>query len=66
MRFINTLLLLITITGAFNWFLVSVFGFNIVSSIFSGSTIAEKIAYVVMGLSAIYSLTAVKVIYKAK
>ena len=66
MRFINTLLLLITIIGAFNWFLFSVFGFNLVTSIFGGSAMTEKIVYVVVGLSAIYSLTALKVIYKTK
>ncbi|WP_119342851.1 DUF378 domain-containing protein [Facilibium subflavum] len=66
MRFINTILTLITIIGGFNWFLLAVFDFNIVHEIFKFSSVWEKVIYVVIGLSSLYCLSLIKMIYKSK
>ncbi|WP_116963246.1 DUF378 domain-containing protein [Fastidiosibacter lacustris] len=66
MRFINTVLMLLTIIGGFNWFTFAVFNFNIIATIFSNSAVGQKIVYVIVGLSALYCLSLIKVVYKSK
>ena len=66
MRFLNTLLMLLTIIGGFNWFTSSVFNFNIITSVFHSSPTWQKIAYVIIGLASLYCLSLLKQIYNTK
>lgn len=66
MKFINVVLLFITILGGFNWFLVTVFDFNIVNQIFNQFPVLEKVLYVVIGLAALYCLRLLPIVYKRK
>ncbi|MBK2125766.1 DUF378 domain-containing protein [Fangia hongkongensis] len=66
MKFVNVIVLLITIIGAFNWFLLSVFSFNLVNSILADYPVTEKIVYVIIGLCALYSLKLLKLVYRSK
>jgi len=64
MKFVNTLLLLLTIIGGFNWFLLEVFGFDLVRVVIAPYML-EKAAYVIIGLSSLYSLSLLKKVYKS-
>ncbi|WP_100551119.1 DUF378 domain-containing protein [Caedibacter taeniospiralis] len=66
MRFLNTLALLLTIIGGFNWFISAVFNFNLITSVFSDSATWQKVTYVVIGLSSLYCLSLLKQIYTTK
>lgn len=48
--------LLLTIVGGLNWGLVGLFDFNLVAAIFGESSAITRLIYVVVGLSALYSL----------
>lgn len=45
--------LVLVIVGGLNWLLYA-FGWNLVSTLFGWAPIAEKIVYILVGLSAIY------------
>ena len=50
---IGTLALILILAGALNLGLVGLFGFNLISAIFSSLPIVERIVYVVVGVSAL-------------
>lgn len=50
--------------GGLNWGLVGLFGFNLVATIFGEMSMLSRLVYVLVGLSAIYDITCVKVIWK--
>lgn len=52
--------LLLTIVGGLNWLLVGAFGFNLVNAILGSIPILEKIVYILVGISALVSLTFLK------
>ena len=58
--------MLITVIGGFNWFLIAVFDFNVIHALLKQSFIAEKVFYVVVGLSSLYCLRLLKIIYHAR
>lgn len=45
------------IIGGLNWLLIGLFNFNLVSTIF-GETMFSKLVYILVGLSALYTLFA--------
>ncbi|HHY45045.1 MAG TPA: DUF378 domain-containing protein [Firmicutes bacterium] len=47
---------ILTIIGGLNWGFIGFAGFNLVSSIFGEGTMAERIVYSLVGLSALYQL----------
>lgn len=58
-RFLNILqgiCYFLVIVGAINWGLVGLFGFNLVTFIFSEGSLMEKITYITIGVAAIISL----------
>lgn len=59
MKTIKLIALILVIVGGLNWLLVGLFDFNLVSAIF-GDSIVAKIVYVLVGLSALFSLTLIK------
>ena len=66
MKIFNVLLMLITIIGGFNWFLIAVFDFNLVHALLKQSFISEKVFYVIVGLASLYCLRLLKTIYNAR
>lgn len=58
MRFLNWCALTIMIVGALNWGLIGLFGFDLVTTIFSGSlfTVA-RVIFTLVGLTGLYGLT---------
>ncbi|QQG44399.1 MAG: DUF378 domain-containing protein [Candidatus Roizmanbacteria bacterium] len=45
---------IIVLIGAFNWGLIGLFDFDLVTSIFGSGTLLTRVTYVIIGLSAIY------------
>ena len=56
MKGIHMIAYLLLWIGGLNWALVGLFNFNLVSALFGGIPMLEKLVYVLVGLSAIYSL----------
>ncbi len=53
----NKLALILVIIGAFNWGLIGLFKFDLVSSLFGGPTsILSRIIFTLVGLAGIYSI----------
>ena len=48
--------LILIVVGGLNWGLFGAFKFNLVGAIFGGVHIIERIIYVLVGLSALYSI----------
>lgn len=57
-----TLSLLFTILGALNWGIIAVSGVNVVEAIVGSGNSLAKIIYAVIGISALYSLFAFKLL----
>ncbi|AKG74676.1 DUF378 domain-containing protein [Salinicoccus halodurans] len=57
MKALDMIALALVIIGGLNWLLVGLFEFDLVASIFGGQdAILSKIIYILVGLSALYSL----------
>lgn len=57
-RTIDWIALLLIVIGAINWGLVGFFQYDLVGSIFGGtSSLASRIVYAVVGIAGIYGLT---------
>lgn len=52
----NTVALVLMITGALNWLLVGLFQFNLVAWIFGAGSILARIVYSIVGLAAIWGI----------
>ncbi|MEK7131507.1 MAG: DUF378 domain-containing protein [Patescibacteria group bacterium] len=50
----------LVLVGALNWGLVGGFGFNLVNSLLGNMPMAEKVVYILVGLSAVMMLLAGK------
>ncbi|MFO7915299.1 MAG: DUF378 domain-containing protein [Candidatus Krumholzibacteriales bacterium] len=48
--------LILIIIGGLNWGLVGIFGFDLVAAIFGDMSLISKIIYILVGLSAIYTI----------
>ncbi|WP_219834808.1 DUF378 domain-containing protein [Paenibacillus sp. R14(2021)] len=58
MKALNIVSLLILILGGLNWLVVGLFEYDVVSEVFDGSdSVGAKIVYIIVGLSALYSLS---------
>ena len=59
MNKLNTLdwiALILLIIGGLNWALVGIFSFDLVAAIFGSMSIIARIIYILVGLSAIYTI----------
>jgi uncharacterized membrane protein YuzA (DUF378 family) len=56
MRGLDVITLILIIIGGINWGLVGLFGFDLVSTIFSFAPIIARIIFIIVGLAAIYQL----------
>jgi len=50
--------------GGLNWGLVGAFNFDLVAAIFGQMNILSRIVYILVGLSAVYNIVAIKAIWK--
>jgi uncharacterized protein len=48
--------LILIIVGGLNWLLVGAFNFDLVAKIFGAMSVVSRIVYILVGLSAIYSI----------
>ena len=56
MKTIQKICLVLTIIGAVNWGLVGLFDFNLVSTLFKGSTALQNIIYVIVGVCGLVNI----------
>ncbi|CCV08287.1 conserved hypothetical protein [Mesorhizobium metallidurans STM 2683] len=57
MRAMNIITLILIILGGLNWLSVGLSGYDIVAGVFGGASVAAaRIAYVIVGLSALWQL----------
>lgn len=52
------------VIGGLNWGLVGVFDFNLVARVFGEMSVISRIVYILIGVSALYDIIAVKAIWK--
>ena len=57
MHIVKIIAYILVIIGALNWGLVGLFNFDLVAAIFGDMTVLTRIVYILVGLSAILSLT---------
>lgn len=55
-KIINIITLALVIIGGLNWGLVGVFEFDLVAKIFGDMSVASKVVYILVGVSALYTL----------
>lgn len=48
--------LVLVVVGGLNWGLVGLFNFNLVDTVFGAASTLAKIVYVLVGLSAVYTV----------
>ena len=60
MKIINVIALILVIVGGLNWGLVGAFDFNLVTAIFGDMTVLARVIYILVGISALYSLILLK------
>lgn len=56
MKTVQKICLVLTIIGAINWWLVELFDFNLVSTLFKGSTALQNIIYVIVGVCGLVNI----------
>ncbi|MFC1800002.1 DUF378 domain-containing protein [Candidatus Eisenbacteria bacterium] len=56
LKALDVIALILIIVGGLNWLLVGAFDFDLVASIFGAMSAIARIVYVLVGLSAIYTL----------
>ena len=56
MKTVQKICLVLTIIGAVNWGLVGLFDFNLVSTLFKGSTALQNIIYVIVGVCGLVNI----------
>lgn len=48
--------LILVVVGGLNWGLVGLFNFNLVDTVFGAASTLAKIVYILVGLSAVYTI----------
>ena len=56
MNIVQKTCLFFTIVGAINWGLIGLFGFNLVATMFGDMTIASRVIYTLVGISALINV----------
>ena len=56
MKTVQKICLVLTIIGAVNWGLIGLFDFNLVSTLFKGSTDLQSIIYVIVGICGLINI----------
>ncbi|MBN2198198.1 DUF378 domain-containing protein [Candidatus Wolfebacteria bacterium] len=66
MKILKNIAWVLVIIGGLNWGLIGLFGFDLVATIFGDMSIASKLVYDLVGLSAVYLIIAFFVKPKSK
>lgn len=64
MKTIGLIVAVLVIIGGLNWGLIGLFNFNVVSYLFGGMPIVERLIYVLVGFSAVYQVVHYKCLLK--
>jgi len=56
MKIVNYVADILVIIGGINWGLIGLLNFNLVTTIFGSIPVLEKVIYILVGVSAIYSI----------
>ncbi|MBU3934769.1 DUF378 domain-containing protein [Patescibacteria group bacterium] len=56
MKLLNTIALSLLVVGGLNWGLVGLFNIDLVAKLFGAGTMISQIIYILVGLSAIYTV----------
>lgn len=56
MKILNFIAMVLLIAGGLNWFLVGVFNIDLIRIFFGHMTLISRILYILVGLSALYTL----------
>jgi len=64
MKSIDVVVWTLLAIGGLNWGLVGAFNFDLVAAIFGQMNILSRIVYILVGLSAVYNIVAIKAIWK--
>ena len=64
MKTVDVVVWTLLVIGGLNWGLVGVLNFDLVAAIFGDMSILSRIIYSLVGLSAVYVILAIKVIWK--
>lgn len=56
MKALNIITLALVIVGGLNWGLVGLFGFDLVAAMFGSASIASRLVYILVGLSAAWQI----------
>jgi hypothetical protein len=64
MKIVDVIAWILLVVGGLNWGLVGIFSFDLVAAIFGEMSGLSRIVYILVGLSAVYNLLAVKLILK--
>jgi len=56
MRIVNMIAILLLIIGGINWGLVGLMGLDLVAVIFGAGTLLANLVYILVGVSAVYSI----------
>lgn len=56
MKIIDTIALVLIIIGAINWWLIGIFNFNLVETIFGGLSVITRIIYILVGISGLWRI----------
>ncbi len=57
MKLLNTVAFVLLVIGGINWGLIGLLDLNIVARLLGAGTTAANIVYILVGLSALYSIT---------
>lgn len=64
MKTIDVVVWTLLAIGGLNWGLVGAFNFDLVAAIFGQMNVLSRIVYILVGLSAVYDIVAIKAIWK--
>lgn len=56
MKILNAIVLTLVIIGAINWGLIGLFNFNLVEMLFGGIPFIERLIYILVGISGLWSI----------
>lgn len=56
LKIIDVIAVIVLIIGGLNWGLVGVFNFDLVAYLFGSMTMGAKVVYILVGLSALYTI----------
>ncbi len=56
MKVIDTIALILIIIGAINWWLIGIFNFNLVDTLFGTMSVLSQIIYTLVGISGLWGI----------